>query len=322
MNETTRSLAAGLLALAATAATARAQDGTDPLLPPNAKPGECYARVFAPATYETKTKKVLKSDAIEQVEVIPAKYETVEEPVLVKEATTELELIPTRYETVEEQILVKPAEKRLEVVPAEFDTAEEKVLVKAGYTTWKLGRGPIEKLDAGTGEIMCLVEVPPEYKTVTKTILKKPASVREVEVPAQYVTVKKQVVAEPAKAVQKEVAAVYRTVQVQRLVEPAREVKKQLPAEYVDVTETVKTADGDLEWRPILCETNTTPDIVRRIQVALRSAGYDPGPLDGALGGKTVDALKAFQQSKGLASGQLTMETLDKLGVKTTSASL
>jgi hypothetical protein len=38
--------------------------GTE-LLPPNAKPGECYARVYIPAQYATDTETVLKSDSSE-----------------------------------------------------------------------------------------------------------------------------------------------------------------------------------------------------------------------------------------------------------------
>jgi hypothetical protein len=52
---------------------------------------------------------------------------------------------------------------------------------------WKKGRGPIEKIDAATGEIMCLVEVPATYK-----VMDTPPTTREVTVPAEYKTVKVQ----------------------------------------------------------------------------------------------------------------------------------
>lgn len=42
------------------------------------------------------------------------------------------------------------------------------------------GRGPVEKLDQATGEIMCLVEVPAEYRTVTKRVQVSPPGAREV----------------------------------------------------------------------------------------------------------------------------------------------
>ena len=120
---------------------------------------------------------VLKREGSEDVEIVPATFETVEQQIVVKEASTVLEVVPARFETREEQVVVKPAETRLEVVPAEYETVTEEIPIKPGYTTWKLGRGPIEKIDAATGEIMCLVEVPPEFATVQKTVLRSPATV-------------------------------------------------------------------------------------------------------------------------------------------------
>src|SRR5262249_30631953 len=43
-------------------------------LPPNAKPGECYAKVWVPATYKTISERILVRDASERLEVVPAKY--------------------------------------------------------------------------------------------------------------------------------------------------------------------------------------------------------------------------------------------------------
>ena len=284
---------AGILSLVLTAAPALAQSQNGaPLLPPNAKPGECYARVLVPEQYQATTQRVLKREGGEQIEVVPAKFET-----------------------VEEQIVVKEAETRLEAVPAEYETTTEQVLIKPGYTTWKLGRGPIEKIDASTGEIMCLVEVPPEYATVEKTVLRTPATVRSVETPAEVITVTKEVMVEPPTTRTIEVPAEYETVKVQRQIEPARETRTKTEPEFMEVTQSVKAADSYLEWRPILCETNTTPDVVSRVQIALGDAGYDPGPSDGSLGGQTLEAIEAYQRDQGIASGQLTMETLERLGV-------
>ncbi len=307
-----------LLAFASSGALAQGMStpaGSDDLLPPNASAGECYARVWVPAQYETRTREVLRKEASAQIEVVAAVYETVEEQVLVKEATTRLEIVPARYETVEEQVLVKPAEVRYEVVPAEYQTVQEEVLIKEAYTTWKVGRGPIERIDTATGEIMCLVEVPAEYATVEKTVLVAPATVREVEIPAEYMTVEKEVVVEPERTVEIEVPAEYATVTMQKLVTPAQEVRTEIPEEFDLVEEVVQLSEGHLEWRSILCETNTTPDIIRRLQVALGDAGYNPGPVDGSLGGRTTTAVRQFQEDNGLPAGQLTMETLHELGV-------
>ena len=99
----------------------------DTLYPPNAKPGECYARVKVPEKYETYTEEVVKRQASEKIEVVPPKFEWVEEKVLVKDASFELEVVPAQFEWVEEKVLVKPAYEVLEDVPAEYEETEEKV---------------------------------------------------------------------------------------------------------------------------------------------------------------------------------------------------
>jgi hypothetical protein len=285
------------------------------LLPPSAKAGECYARAFVPPQYKPVSKTVLKREAGERVETSPAKYAWAEEKVLVEEASEQLKVIPAKYGWKEEQVLVKEASTQLVEVPAVYENVTEKVLVRDGYTTWKKGRGPIERIDNATGEIMCLVEVPPEYRTVTKRVVKTPASVRKVELPAEYKMVKRRVVIEPAKTMTVEVPAKYNTVKVRKLVEPAKERRVEIPAEYQDITDKVLVSEGNLEWRPILCETNTTPDVVRKLQSALREAGYNPGAIDGVLGRSTMAAVNAYQKANGLASGQLTINTLRRLKV-------
>lgn len=286
------------------------------MLPPNPKPGECYARVVTPPKYEQREERVMVKPASEQVEVIPARYEWAEQRVLVKEAGEEIvEVSPPVYRTVEERVLVKPASEKVDTVQAEYKTVTERQLVRPAYTTWKKGRGPIEKLDESTGEILCLVEVPAEYKNVEKRVLVTPASTRKITIPAEYTTVRKKVLERPAEVRKVTTPAEYETVRVRRLVEPAREVRKTIPAEYDTVSTSVKVTDSKIAWRSILCETNTTPDVVRKLQRALDDRGYNPGPIDGRIGQQTMAAVVRFQRDNGLSSGGLTMETIRRLGV-------
>lgn len=290
-----------------------------PLLPAEAKTGECYARVFVPPAYESYTEQMLKSEASERVEIIPARYEWDEEQVLIQEESERIEVVPATYKTVTERVMVKAESERLEDVPAVYETVTEKIMIKPAHTTWKKGRGPIEKINEATGEIMCLVEVPAEYRTVTKRVLKTPASTLAVKIPAEYETVAKMVVDQPATTRVVKIPAKYEAVKVRKLGEPARENRIAIPAEYQTVSKTKQTSVGHMEWRPILCETNVTPDIVARIQRALITKGYNPGQVDNVLGPDTMSAVTDFQRAKGLPSGQLTIETLKSLGVSLSS---
>lgn len=286
------------------------------LVPPNAKPGECYAKVQTSPKYEKVTEEVVKRQAGEKIEVVNPKFEWIEEKVLVKEGSFKLEVVPAQYEMVDEKVLVKPAYTVLEQVPAKYESVEEKVLVKPAQTVWKKGRGPIERIDGSTGEILCLVEEPPVYKTISKRVLKSPAKVEKKEIPAEYITVKKRVMKAPPTTKKVEIPAEYKTVKVKKQVTPAQEKRIPIPEERQTMTKTKKVADGKLEWRPILCQTNMTAEVVKKIQIALKDAGYYNGPIDGVVGGGTTSGLRSYQNDKGLATGGITMESLRKLGVK------
>lgn len=286
------------------------------MLPQNAKPGECYARAFVPPVYKTESVRVLKSDASERIDVVPEKYEWVDERVLVKEASERLEVIPATYETVTEKILVMPESTKIATVPAKYRTETERVLDKPEHTIWKKGTGPITRVDDATGEIMCLVTVPATYKTISKQVLDSPAATQEIKTPAEYKTVTKRVMKTPPSTRKVVIPAEYGTVRVRKLVETAKTNRTPIPATYGTVSKRELVTDGHMEWRPVLCKTNMTPGTIMRIQTALKKAGHYAGPIDGLIGQGTMVAVKSYQVSKGLATGGITLRTLESLGVK------
>ena len=281
-------------------------DNTETL--PDAKAGECYAKVITPAKFTTQSETIVLQEASERIQTIPAKYETVEQSQLVKEASSRLTTVPATYEdsverveiapastswttksgnkpvpasptaldaitrsgvdldavlpgacfreyftpaefkSASQQVLVAEGSEKITIIPAQFETVEERVVVKeassqvvdvpATYKTekqqvlvepaksvWKQGRGLVERIDNTTGEIMCLVEIPARYETITKTVLDKPATTKRIEVPA-----------------------VYKTVKVQRVVKPASEQRVVIPPEFKTITTTVKVADPGFYW--------------------------------------------------------------------------
>ena len=286
------------------------------LLPPNAKPGECYARAFVPPVYKTEDVRVLKTEASERIDVVPEKYEWVEEQVLAKEASERLEVVPATYEIVTEKIQVMPASKKIVTVPAKYRTETERVLDKPEHTVWKKGTGPITKIDDATGEIMCLVTVPATYKMISKQVLDTPASTQDIINPAEYKTVTKRMMKTPPSTRKIVIPAEYKTLRVRKLVNAAKTNRTPIPATYGTVSKRELVADGHMEWRPVLCQTNMTRDMVQRIQTALKKSGHYPGPIDGIIGKETMVAVKNYQLSKGLATGGLTLRTIESLGVK------
>jgi hypothetical protein len=455
----------GVLGSAAVIAADRGEMGVAAgagLLPPNARAGECYAKVMVPAVYKTVDEKVLVADASHKIEVIPAKYEWTEVRVPIQQESEKLVAVPAKFETieekveieaahtqwrlgpgakakaaggqvvtaalalglpkianpgqcfnefyqpaqyktetekllkkaasenittsdpefewVEEKVLVKEASVKLVEVPAEYEVTTEKVLESPAYTTWKKGRGLNEKVDNATGEIMCLVEVPARYKTLEKKVLKTPVTIKKVEIPAdyktikvkklvkpaqeqraaieaeyqtvekrkkvsdaklswgpegaagdgkatgktlclaeipaKYKTIKKQVIKDKATIEKVAVPAEIKTVRMSKLVAPPSEKRFPIPAKHQIVPKRSKVSDARLEWHPVLCETNTTPELVRQIQGALEKAGFNPGTVDGALGNATMRAIDAYQRKHNLPHGGLTLQTIEKLGIK------
>ncbi len=167
-----------------------------------AKVGTCFHEHYIPPRYKVEKQQVIDTEAYEKVEVIPAKYEWEEKKILVKEASFKLVNVPETYKTVTEKVLVEPAK-----------------------TVWKKGRGPVEKLDNSTGEIMCLVEIPAKYTTVTKKVVATPATTKRVEIPAEY-----------------------KTVKVKKLVSPAKEKRITVPATYKTISKKILESEGRLVW--------------------------------------------------------------------------
>jgi hypothetical protein len=292
-------------------------DGRLSLLPPNADPGKCYARIWIPPQYETRQERIVTREADESLQIKPARFETAEMSVLIEEASERIEVIPATYKWVEEEVMVKPQSKELVEVPAKYGEVTENILVKPAHRIWKKGRGPIQKFNDATGEIMCLVEVPAVYKTVSRRVVTSPATVNEITVPAEYMTVRRQVLDRPASTQSVTIPAKHKTISVAKQVEHEKAIKTPIPVEYGYVEKRELVADGHMEWREILCETNMTKATITSIQRSLLNAGYDPGPVDGVVGYETMKAVNAFRQDGDLPiSEYLDLESVELLGVE------
>lgn len=435
------------------------------LTPPDAKPGECYAKVMTAAQYETIEEKVMVKEATEEITVVPAQYETVDQEIqvipsskkltpvpatykevietieitpatrtwktslkkkalpvnqvlldtikaqgidldkavantcfneyytpatyktvseefLVQKEHNETEVIPANFDTKEQSIEISPPSKEVVEIPAEYEYVEEKVLIEEARTVWKKGQNPAQKLSGATGEIMCLVKVPAKYKTIKKLVVKSPArteikeipahmeafavqtvvsepKLKQIPVPATYTTLEKKVLDTGASfmwtnagtgadkpwkatgnkvclvetaAVNKEVKTVvldvpasvkeevipatFEVIKVQKLIAEAKETKTPIEAEFKMVDKRKKVKDSHVSWQRILCQTNMTKDVIKKIQISLNEKSYKVGKPDGLLGRGTRNALERYQKDNALSTGGITYETLDALNIE------
>ncbi len=296
----------------------------DGLFPPDAKAGHCYARILIPASWGETTETVLVREASERVEIIPARYETVEERVMTKEASTRLETIPARYKSTQERVMVRPESKRIEEIPATYKTTTQQIMVSPARTEWKrgpassFGNSVVQSRTTDTGEVMCLVETPAKYQTVSKKVVERPAGTREVVIPAEYKNIKKTVLVEAAKTREITIPAEYSTIKVEKLKAAASERRIAIPAEHGKVTKRTLVSEDQLQWREVLCQVNMTGENIRSLQTTLQKSGYDVGPIDGVLGSKTLSSANSYAKSNGLPYGSnyIAIEVAKKLGLK------
>ncbi len=246
--------------------------GSNDDVPPNAQPGKCYARCQSEDQYAYNTKSVINTPKMVKRIKLPALYTTVYDTVVIKPQSTRTERIPAQYETIRQQKMVSPT-----------------------TTKWVKGKANAGCLSADPNDcqVMCLVEVPAQYTTVSKKVLKHEAYSRTITVPMEYKIVAKQV-----------------------KTQNERYTEQVIPATYKNIQERVLVKKGGYQgWREILCGSDLTSSKISSIQRALKAAGFNPGPIDNVFGTKTKEALKSYQRAKGLPVGNLNLETLKSLGV-------
>lgn len=215
---------------------AMAQQADNTLVLPDAKPGECYAKVITPARFETRSEEVVVQEASERIETVEARYETVDQTIAIKEAGQSIDVIPTQFGKNTEQVEVRAAEMFWSVaarkgrLPASPDTIEH--IARSGIDT--------EAAEPGS----CFVEYYTEaiYRTEALRVMVKAATQQITVLPAEYETVEERVVIKEASSEVVDVPAVYRTVSESVLVEPARSVWQQ----DCGVIEQVENATGEV----------------------------------------------------------------------------
>jgi len=291
-------------------------------LPPDAQPGQCFAKCVIPDEYETLTEQIVSKEAGTRLETIPATYATVEEQILVKEGYNVLSVVPPTYTTVSEEIVVQDASTRLEVVPAVYETVTEEILISPATTQWVRGKATPDCVASNPDDcrVWCLKEIPAKYKSISRRVLREPALTREVAVPGKTKTVQRTVVQTPATVQEKSIPPEYKTITKKVLDTPAQAVEREIPAEYKTITtRRLVRSGGFTEWREVLCDSKQTSSNISRIQQVLKDRGYDPGPVDGVMGSQTRAALRQFQEDNGLAVGvegrSVPYETLKALGL-------
>jgi len=206
------------------------------LTPPNAKAGECYAKVVVPAKYKNVEDRVLVQEASTKIKIIPAKYEWVNEKVEVTPETTKLKTIPAKYKTVTEVVEVKPASRVWKVSLRQHAAPVSKEILVAA----KLKGVDLDNTKPNT----CYKEYysPATYKTVTEEVVVQEATTKKKIIPAKYEMVEKTIVVTPASKKTITVPATYEYKDEKVLVEKEKTVWKK----GVNPAQKINGATGEI----------------------------------------------------------------------------
>ena len=209
---------------------------------PDAKPGECYAKVVIPAQYKTEQVDVTMREASARFETTPADYQMVETKVLVKEAAKKIVPVPAEYETVVETVEIAPAQKQWRAGKTRKARPANPALLSA------IGAGGIKLDELPVGSCLSEYYVPAQYKKEDVRVLKT-AAYEKIEV-------------EPA---------AYEMVEEKVLVKEASKEVVEVPAEFETVTEKVLVAPATTAWKtgtgPVQRIDNTTGEIVCLVEI-------------------------------------------------------
>jgi hypothetical protein len=223
------------------------------------------------------------------------KYDIVKEEVVVQPRTIKKERVAAQYKTVIDTVMTQPKTIKKARTEAVYEIVKEEVMVTPATTKWVKGKSDVGCLSPNPKdcEVLVLVEIPAVYKTVEKKILKEDEVIEDVVIPGEYAAVKREVL-------EKE--------------ESFKDI--EMPAQYKVVEKKVMVEKGGYQvWREVICAEDFTASTIKKIQEALAQKGYQPGPADGILGARTKAELFKFQKDEHLPNGNLSIETLKKLGV-------
>jgi hypothetical protein len=224
---------------------------------------------------------------------VPRKYKTVTKKILLEPSAAEEIAIEPKYKNIEIQEMIEPATSRVVPIPAKYQTINRKRKIADAKFSWStlLKKDADSRLRTQCDKI-CLTEIPPKYKKVVKRVLITPASSKKIKTPPQYAIVK-----------------------VKKIIKPASFKKIIVPAEYKNIRVERERTKGFAKWMPVVCESNMTPTTVRKVQEALKKAGFYKGDINGIWSLESKSATRAYQKANGLAVTRLSIETMKSLGI-------
>ena len=166
----------------------------------NARVGTCFYEHFQAEKYVNISSKILACEARERIEIIPATYKTVVKKIVTD--STNRKLLPSVaiYKKVQDKIIVEPAKSE-----------------------WK--KTICGDKGCNQSEVVCLIEVPATYKSITKRIVLQPAIKKSLSVSPKV-----------------------KMIKIEEMVSPARSRSIVIPPKYTTINQRIKSESSRYYW--------------------------------------------------------------------------
>jgi len=290
--------------------------------------------VITPAQYRTVTKKIKTEDETEKLIPVPIKYKKVKEDVVIAPARSEwrkticqdrgcnqsevvcLIEVPKTYKKVTKKVILEPAIAKRVAIDAHYQDIEVEEMVHPATTE--------------------VISIPPTYKRINKRVKVRDSEyfwtdsslassnsrienqcnkICLIETPAKYKNIAKRVLVSPARSQVVKQPAKYKIVKVKRVERKAEFKKITVPSEYEEVKVEREKTKGYAKWIPVVCESNMSPSLIKRVQQALKYQGFYNGEIDGVWSLESKSATRDYQKANHLPVTRLSIETMKSLGI-------
>ena len=224
----------------------------------------------------------------------PSTYKEIIKRIVLQPAVAKKVAVTPMYKSVKVEELVHPASSKIIEIPPKYQTVSQRKKVKDEEYYWSdaSAKNAQTRLRSQCDKI-CLTHTPAKYKKIAKKIVVTPPHTKLVKSSAKYEMVK-----------------------VKKILQEASFKKVVIPEEYITVITERERTKGYSKWMPMVCESNMTPKIIRKVQQALKFQGFYHGELNGIWNIESKSAGRAYQEENGLSiTNKLSIETMKALEI-------
>ena len=275
----------------------------------------CQVQVLLPALYRPLPEDVMTFEGSPSYQSTPPVMEYGTKKVKIADGYTEYTVVPATFAEVAETVEVERERVVIESIPATYKTITKRVKVSEAHQTWNPACAAVPH-DGTTLPPDCLLNVPAQYQEIQAQVIDMPPRTVKKIIPARTEIIKRKVVVEPAKVVATQIPPAYTQVRLSKVSQSARVETTLNPSRSTQVMTQQVIRPERMITTSAWCENQLNSADIQLLQLKLKQLGYFASAVDGNYTAATRTALLHYQAEQQLATGAITRETLQKLGIQ------